>query len=101
MAEKSKEDVLLDEILKNARNDRNRIEGRLDKLAELAKSDPELSAALGGITIGSVEALTKVNSQLVEVLKLKTKERLMAKSTEKFNESEVDAVFDEIDEEKN
>ena len=101
MADKNKDDLLLEEILKNARADRKRIEDRLTELATLENIEPEVKVAIGRVTVSSVEVLTKVNSQLVEIMKVKVRERLVRQPGEVLSAEEAAAVFDEIDDGKN
>jgi len=101
VADKNKDDLLLEEILKNARADRKRIEDRLTELATLENIEPEVKVAIGRVTVSSVEVLTKVNSQLVEIMKVKVRERLVRQPGEVLSAEEAAAVFDEIDDGKN
>lgn len=101
MSDKNRDDLLLEEILKNARADRKRIEDRLTELANLENVEPEVKVAIGRVTVSSVEVLTKVNSQLVEIMKVKVRERLVRQPGETLSPEEAADVFDEIDDGKN
>lgn len=92
-------DDLMDEVLKNARSDRQRLEGYVDQMGKSSINDPELAAALADSMVAVSEALTKNNAQFVEVLKVRQKRDEAGDNTEDFGSDETENMFEEIEEE--
>lgn len=88
-------DDLISEIVKNSRSDRKRLEEVCDSVTDAAKQTDDTLALLGlSEQMAMVtDSLTKNNSQLVEIAKIRAKER--APKDEKMDET----VFDEIEHE--
>jgi hypothetical protein len=86
-------DDLVKEIVKNARADRKRLEKVCDSVVGIAENTDDPLALLGLSEQMSLitDSLTKTNAQLVEIAKIRAKER--APKEEKHDES----VFDEIE----
>lgn len=89
----------MDEVLKNARSDRQRLEGYVDQMGKSSINDPELAAALADSMVAVSEALTKNNAQFVEVLKVRQKRDEAGDNTEDFGSDETENMFEEIEEE--
>lgn len=86
-------EMIFQEILKNARNDRNKVEILRDQLLRSVDySDPSWVAICETIVRIS-DSLTRNNSQLVEILKMSPK--LDGKDESK--DSDKDSIFDEIE----
>lgn len=93
-------DDLAEEVLKNARKDRERLEGYVDQMGNSAISDPDLAAALADSMVAVSEALTKNNAQFVEVLKVKQRrDESKLDGGDEFGSNETEDMFEEIEEE--
>lgn len=113
MAEKT-EKTLVDEIIENARKDRKRLEAVADGLTqgfgrfgdsvqeEGEPLDPEVSAAFAEEIAKVADSLTKVNQQLVELVKIDAKASRAAEDNKpvskggKISKGEAEAIFDEL-----
>jgi len=99
---------LIEEIIANARRDRIRLEACADGLThgfdrmnaatedEQERLDPEVAAAFAEEIAGVSEALTNINKQLVELVKLETKNAPVAEDPMKLSRAQTDEVYDEI-----
>jgi hypothetical protein len=98
---------LTEEIIANARRDRKRLEAAADGLThgfsrktatedEDEPLDPEVAAAFAEEIAGLSEALTNVNKQLVELVKLENRSAPPAEDPTRLSKQQVDDVFDEI-----
>ncbi len=94
-------DSLFDEILKNAKADRARLESYLDGTCALANQNPEVAAVLAENIVEIVDTLTKINISVIEVAKTQVKRDSFNKDAGKFSDEETQDVFDDIDEEHN
>lgn len=113
MPEKT-ERTLVDEIIENARRDRKRLEavadglthgfGRLgDSVEENGEAlDPEVSAAFAEEIAQVSDSLTKVNQQLVELVKIDAKatakheDNKPATKDGKITRKEAEDIYDEL-----
>jgi hypothetical protein len=111
MQEKT-EKTLVDEIIENARKDRLRLEavagglmhgfGKFGDSTEGDPLDPEVSAAFAEEIAQIADSLTKVNQQLVELVKIDAK--ALAKSDSgkpatkdgKISKKEAEDIYDEL-----
>ena len=86
-------DDLVKEIVKNARADRKRLETVCDSVISAAQESEDPMAVLGLSEQMAMitDSLTKNNSQLVEIAKIRAKERMP--KDEKHDES----IFSEIE----
>ena len=95
---------LIEEILANARKDRTMLEsvaeGLLKNIQETSvsgeedlKVDPEVAAAFAEQLTDVSEALTKINHELVELVKM---ERKQAAVPNKLDKDELESAYDEI-----
>ncbi len=107
------EKTLVDEIIENARRDRKRLEavangltqgfGRLGDTADENEEtlDPEVSAAFAEEIAKVSDSLTKVNQQLVELVKIDAKKSAEIEKkpgSGKISRKEADAIYDELSE---
>jgi len=91
----TKEELIL-EVLENARKDRRTIERVRDQIINLA-NDPSLADGISIIGIAENvgylgEVLTKMNSQIVELVKVAEKSE-----TPEDGQQEKDSIFEEIE----
>jgi hypothetical protein len=98
---------LTEEIISNARRDRKRLEAVADGLVQgfarvpspeeqgdPNEFDPEIAAAFAEEIAKIGDSLTRVNQQLVELVKIETKRFVPAPS--KLGKEDVEEVYDEI-----
>ncbi len=102
-------EILTEEIIANARRDRKRLEAvanslttRYDEIkAEMGKREeespliPEVSAAFAEDIARLSDSLTRVNQQLVELVKIEHR-RSPPEEQEKLGQGDVERVYDEI-----
>jgi len=100
-------EVLTEEIIKNARRDRKRLEAVADGLvngfakipdegADQSEFDPEVAAAFAEEIAKIGDSLTKVNQQLVELVKIEHKNVPAPLDISKLGKSDVEDVYNEI-----
>jgi hypothetical protein len=88
-------DDLVTEILTNARSDRHTIERVRDSLMNVLSSEDQANLGFATENVARLsEALTKINAQLVELVKVGTK------GVKETKEKHADSIFDEISEEQ-
>lgn len=98
-------EILIEEIISNARRDRKRLEAAADGLAngmkqgdpedpESGSYDPDVAAAFAEELSRLGDSLTRVNQQLVELVKADRKKS--AEEPTKLGKAEVEEVYDEI-----
>lgn len=99
----SKTDELLQEILDNARSDREKLQDAYDSLmSAVSEADPLQQAAIIEPVVMVADALTKNNSQLIELAKIRVKKDLLSSSNSNdLSDVEVNDVLDEIEKEFN
>ena len=107
------EKTLVDEIIENARRDRRRLESVAEGLTNGFKQmgetdpgeeplDPDVSAAFAEEIAKISDSLTKVNQQLVELVKIDAKKTLDASANQpaakggKVTKREAEEIFDEL-----
>jgi hypothetical protein len=113
MPEKT-EKTLVDEIVENARRDRKRLEAVADglthgfgRLGDTVEEDgepldPEVSAAFAEEISKVADSLTKVNQQLVELVKIdarvasKSEDNKPAAKDGKITKKEAEDIYDEL-----
>jgi hypothetical protein len=102
MAEKK---TLVDEVIENARRDRKRLEAVADGLThgfdskdDSEELDPEVSAAFAEEIAKISDSLTKVNQQLVELIKVDAKKNPPADAAkpEKLSKQDKEDLYDEL-----
>jgi hypothetical protein len=101
-------ETLTEEIISNARRDRKRLEAVADGLVngfakvpdetsgEEVEFDPEIAAAFAEEIAKIGDSLTKVNQQLVELVKIEQKNAPPAENPVKLGAKDVESVYDSI-----
>lgn len=101
-------ETLTEEIIKNARRDRKRLEAVADGLVngfakvpeegeDQSEFDPEIAAAFAEEIAKIGDSLTKVNQQLVELVKIETKNAPPPDNNPvKLGKQDVDDVYESI-----
>lgn len=103
---------LVDEIIENARRDRKRLEAVADGLThgfgQLGDNtnedggalDPEVSAAFAEEIAKVTDSLSKINQQLVELVKIDVKKesQVAVKDPKKMTAAEKDQLYEELQE---
>lgn len=90
----------IDKAFENIEKDREKLEDLYDEILKLTKADPLVIATVGEPLVKIVDSLTKQNSQVVELAKIKQKEELVAKKTPTdsgFDQDEEEELWHEID----
>lgn len=98
---------LIDEIVKNARSDRKRLEAvangltntieQLEDDSETQGIDPEVSAAFAEELSKITDSLSKVDQRLVELVKLETKNEVDPKKSKTgMSEAEKEDLYDQV-----
>lgn len=105
----SKAEELQKEIIDNARADRARLVDVADGLVKMmgkakqgnddqdTRIDPEVAMALSDQLSSVTDSLTKVNQQLVELVRIDTRRILTPQELAKFNSKDKDSVYAELE----
>ena len=102
----SKVEDLQSEIVKNAREDRQRLVQIADGLKSLAEKktdegsgelDPEVAMMLSDQLSKVSDSLVKINQQLVELVRIDTRKIPSPQDIAKFNNKERDHLFDDLE----
>jgi hypothetical protein len=93
--------TLVEEILENARKDRIRIENLLEKMLKVS-SVPGVEDDLAQVAVAEqvadlTDSLTKMNQQLVELVKVQSKNKEEEPKEGTLSKKEREAAFDEIE----
>jgi vacuolar-type H+-ATPase subunit I/STV1 len=108
----TKPEELQQEIVENARSDRKRLVQIADGLKKFADRgqvqaegdgegmDPEVALALSEQVAKVSDSLTKINQQLVELVRINARRIPSAEEIAKFNAKEKDSVYDEMEAER-
>lgn len=92
----SKYDELLEEAHRNIKEDRDRLAAVLEDLRNSVSSDPELKPMLLKSVIFATDGLTRVNSQLVELVRIEARKAPASTSESGLTADEKEKLMEEI-----
>jgi len=95
-----KSDDYVDEASGNIKTDREKLEELYKQLLDICKTDPLALLSAGEPLVKIVDSLTKQNSQVIELAKIKQKSemtRSKSKGESGFDEEEEEEVWNEFD----
>jgi len=88
-------DELFEDIYNNVKEDREMLRSAVTTLLEAAGDESIALASVSEAVAKMVDSMTKANSQLVELAKIKS--RREAADSDDFSENEAEEVFSEIE----
>lgn len=90
---------LTNKVIKNLEDDRERLIKLYDTISDMVESDPIAAVGVAETVTKIVDAMTKQNVQLIEIMKQRSK-TVVVTNDEDMSEDDLSDIYDKIQDEK-